>query len=130
MTDLFDSAYNEISIETLPEMNVEKALFHLMNDREVLIIVLRSVADNVPNDIASFVEARKNGDIATLTREAHGVKSSLRSIGVDEIADCAMNLEKAGQQNDTSYIESHADEFVNAANSFLEKLKLALEKEI
>jgi len=66
------------------------------------------------------------GDIPMFTVGVHAIKGALANIGADELSEMARALEKAGQNNNLPYIDTHAMPFLNA----LDKLLINVEKTV
>ncbi|MCL2805828.1 MAG: ATP-binding protein [Treponema sp.] len=67
-------------------------------------------------------------DLRAFTVVVHGIKSSLWNIGESTLAGLALNLEKAGREQDIETIKATAPEFLNSLRALLEKLELKREE--
>ena len=54
----------------------------------------------------------KSGDIPAYTIKVHALKSSARIIGAAELSKLAEELEKAGKNNDTAFIDENTDKLL------------------
>ena len=70
-----------------------------------------------------------NEDWKNYTIEVHALKSSSRQIGCNDLADAAMALEKAGNDNDISYIKEHNKDAMDKLIALKEALKDYCEEE-
>ena len=71
------------------------------------------------NNIRSDYEA---ADWKAYTIKVHALKSSSRQIGAYELGDMAEGLEKAGNQNDVTYIHDHTDKMMETYATLLSDL--------
>jgi CheY-like chemotaxis protein len=63
-----------------------------------------------PQTIATIEQAMESGDAALFHIKIHGLKSALRNIEEEALAEEAYALEKAGEAGDTEKIESQTPE--------------------
>ncbi|MDR7100162.1 signal transduction histidine kinase/CheY-like chemotaxis protein/HPt (histidine-containing phosphotransfer) domain-containing protein [Lysobacter niabensis] len=59
--------------------------------------VLRDFLDATAQDLAQLAQAREDGDIPAIARQAHKIKGAARLVGAIELAHAAAELEAAGQ---------------------------------
>lgn len=73
-------------------------------DAEFAAEILQEFLDTTPSLLRQAEEALRAGDATSLTRAAHTIKGSARSVGAQAFADIAFALERAGkeQQIDTA----------------------------
>lgn len=69
-------------------------------DEEFLTELLNDFLTQTPELIAQVEDAVGQGDADALGRAAHTLKGSARSVGADEFAAIAFELERAGKQGD------------------------------
>ncbi|MDW8051974.1 MAG: Hpt domain-containing protein [Armatimonadota bacterium] len=71
-------------------------------DQEFLAELLSDFLAQTPALLSQIEAAIASGDAATLGKVAHALKGSARSVGADEFAAIAFELEQAGKQGDLS----------------------------
>lgn len=69
-------------------------------DEEFIAEILSDFLAQTPELMAQIATAVSQGDAATLGKAAHTLKGSARSVGADEFAAIAFELEQAGKQGD------------------------------
>lgn len=72
-------------------------------DAEFLAELLSDFLAQTPAMIAQLESALASGDSDTLGKVAHALKGSARSVGADEFAAIAFELEQAGKSGDLSH---------------------------
>ncbi|GHU81236.1 hypothetical protein FACS1894191_7960 [Clostridia bacterium] len=73
-----------------------------------------------PDTAAQIRDAMEQRDYALYTTVVHGVKSALRSIGAEEMGNCAANLEAAGNRGDTLVIEKDTERLLEGIGALTE----------
>lgn len=71
-------------------------------DPDFLAELLSDFLTQTPELLSQIESALVSGDAATLGKVAHTLKGSARSVGADEFAAIAFELEQAGKQGDLS----------------------------
>lgn len=74
-----------------------------------LLRVFYECIDEVSGELDRY---RKGGELGEYTIRIHSLKSSARIIGAADLGDRAQRLEDAAKKADTSYIDSHHDDFI------------------
>ena len=69
--------------------------------------------------VVTLRETVKNGDIKLFTTTAHAMKSALANVGEDEKSAFALELEKAGKNNDIKYINANTERFIAALENLV-----------
>ena len=85
--------------------------------------ILKNYYKDLGNALQRILTAKLQGDIKNFVIDVHGVKSTSAGIGAMELSECAKNLEAAGKKEDTEYIDSHMDDFVQEAEAVLKVLE-------
>ena len=91
-----------------------KILLQNSDDPEVYIALLREFYDTLEDQAKNLDGFKAAQDLENYTILAHSMKSSLRLLGIEELGEEAFGLEMAGKNQDTGYIESHHDGFLEA----------------
>jgi HPt (histidine-containing phosphotransfer) domain-containing protein len=69
--------------------------------------------------VITLRETVKNGDIKLFTTTAHAMKSALANVGENEKSSFAFELEKAGKNSDTKYINANTERFIDALENLV-----------
>lgn len=99
-------------VEDIDFLNVDEAL-SLLKTEELFWIVLKEYYSAVEKKASSILHHRENKDWKNYTIEVHALKSTSRQIGADELADLAAELEKAGKEGKTDFIEENTDKAIS-----------------
>ena len=67
-------------------------------------------------------------DISLITTIVHGIKSSSKSIGADEISEKAKQLEMAGKSKDTAYVKRQLPVFLDEMKGLLQEIEVLLKE--
>ena len=97
----------EEELEIIPKVNSE-LLEIFKRDAEKAVITLK--------------ETMANCNIELFTITAHAMKSALANVGENRKSQDAYELEKAGTNNDTDYINANADSFIQALEQIINRL--------
>lgn len=72
------------------------------NDQEFINDVLNTFLNEMPKDIAQMNQAVNNKDIVTIGKMAHKTKSSLQTLGLFELKELALKIEKLAKLDSTN----------------------------
>jgi HPt (histidine-containing phosphotransfer) domain-containing protein len=75
-------------------LDYEKALAELGHDTEIYAEVVTMFLQDTPDILAKMLQALSAGDVATLGRLAHSLKSSARTVGGMRLGAQAQKLEQ------------------------------------
>ncbi len=103
----------ELAVLTAYGVDVEAGIRN-SDDPEVYIALLREFYDSLEDQAKNLDGFKAAQDLENYTILAHSMKSSLRLLGIEELGEEAFGLEMAGKNQDTGYIESHHDGFLQA----------------
>lgn len=103
----------ELAVLTAYGVDVEAGIRN-SDDPEVYIALLREFYDSLEDQAKNLDGFKAAQDLENYTILAHSMKSSLRLLGIEELGEEAFGLEMAGKNQDTGYIESHHDGFLEA----------------
>lgn len=110
------------SIEEITFLNVAEAM-SLLKTEELFWIVLKEYYIAIEKKAASIEQHREQNDWKDYTIEVHALKSTSRQIGADELADLAAELEKAGKEGDTAFIEENTDRAISMYRELKEMMR-------
>ena len=106
--------------ERYPELNINLGLTYCMNDETFYQEMIQEFADGDKRELLKECLASENyNDFGTYV---HAVKSTALSIGAEHLSEKAKLLEKAAKEADTSYINSHFEEFLLEYSSLIQKI--------
>lgn len=91
--------------------------------RENLMKILKVHIENGKSTLDKIKQAYEEADWKNYVIYVHGLKSSMKSVGINKLSDMAKNLELAGKEDDTAYIKDNNDDFVNEYIRVLDGLK-------
>ena len=83
---------------------------------------VRTFLGNAAANTADIERFRRENDIRNYTVKIHALKSTFRIIGAEKLGASAEALEKAGNTNDTLFIENNTDELLSACRRLTEAL--------
>ena len=98
----YDAVYN------LGDLDAEAAI-RLLGSEKMYYNLLKEYHKAIPAKAALIKEHLKNQDWPNYTVEVHALKSLSRQAGALELADMAAELEKAGNDRNTEFIEKYTD---------------------
>lgn len=104
--ETYSQQYTDLPPESFDEEVGVKYCGSPQNYIEILKLVSTAGQDE-RNKIQTLFEAKNWSDYTTLV---HALKSTMRSIGVEKLADMAKELEFAGKRGDEEYILQHHEE--------------------
>ncbi len=106
-------------------LDIETALIDMGGDRDIYTEVLNVFIEDTPRLFSNLSQAREQNDSETVTRLAHTIKSSSRSIGGMALSAIAARLEE------TSKIATNSQtvELIAKMKTAFVELKHALEEE-
>ncbi|GHV66940.1 hypothetical protein AGMMS49928_02820 [Spirochaetia bacterium] len=123
---------NVISIDELKDecrkiehFDADGGLKRFGDDAEMYLDVLKSYARNTP-PLLETIDSGDPADVADYAVIVHGIKSSSRSIGADELGDMAEKLEHSSRAGDFVYVNAHHGEFMRAAGNLIMGLNTVL----
>jgi CheY-like chemotaxis protein len=109
--------YTETAVEqntvelTIEGIDVKKGISMMRGNVSGFIQVLSVFYKDGFEKLSTLKECLETGNIQLFTIHIHALKSASANIGAMEIAENALKLEKAGHNNDLSYINSAIPDF-------------------
>ena len=113
------------SIENkLPALGIDTAvgLEFCAGSEEFFMEVLNEYADS-PVDGALLKKHLDSGDLKEYRTLVHGIKSSSRIIGAQDMFSRAEKLEFAARDEDMDYINSHHDDFIKDYEKLISEIR-------
>lgn len=117
---------NELSIKD-SVLDVKKGIAGLSGNETMYLSVLNTYYRENTEKIELIKHAYETGDIAMFTVYVHAVKSASASIGADVVSVMFKELEAAGKVNNTTYIDNHIYDYLDALRDMIEKTRVYLE---
>jgi len=94
--------------------------------QENYIQTLSIFRDDATAKAAEMRRAAENGDLASLTLQAHALKSAAANIGALDISERAHELETAGKRGDPEFINANAKNFLADLETLTKEINLTL----
>lgn len=111
-------------------LNFDRVYTLMDNDQELVIISCETCLKSFPEYLQGLSKAIKDSDHAEVRRLAHSIKSGLRSLGGDALAEIAFQLEQKGANQDLGGVqelfkelESGVKRSIQEVQEFLQGLK-------
>jgi HPt (histidine-containing phosphotransfer) domain-containing protein len=100
------------------------ALIELLDGNPDLIVtIIDSFLDDCPDYMEAIREAIENEDVATLEREAHGLKGAAGSLRAKSASEAALVLEEIGHSGDFTEAEAALDTLEREIERLTEALR-------
>lgn len=125
-TDLKEESMLRAAISKIDGINLDKALNMCGGDEGIYQSVLNVYVKSFDKIIKRIEETYNSEDLANYGIEVHGVKSSSRSLGNDELGEMAFALEINAKNGDMNFVRENHDEFVRTYSKFVVELKEAM----
>lgn len=107
--------YGQLKYSKESPLDLAAALELMGNDRELYESVLETYLESFSDIVTELVFAAEHGDMESVTRCAHSIKSTSRTVGGMRLGDVAAQLEACGKSASrnsvTEYIEIVKREF-------------------
>lgn len=104
------------------EINLDTAMKYTGNDAALVMDNFSVFSESIGNSVELLNSSYKNHDISRYHITVHGIKSNLKLIGAERLAENAYELEKAAGRKDLAGISLAHPEFVNAIYSLRESM--------
>lgn len=88
--------------------------------------ILATFASDGEKRISEIAPVFEEGNMALFTTYVHALKSASASIGAEELAHAAAELEFAGKSGDTGYVEKHLKHFLSLLSEILLNIQVYL----
>ena len=85
--------------------------------------ILKIHIENGDSTLDKIKQAYEEADWKNYVIYVHGLKSSMKSVGINKLSDMAKNLEIAGKKGDTAYIKENNADFFSEYIRVLDGLK-------
>lgn len=93
-------------------LDQEEGLGYCGNMESVYETVLKTYAETYAATMEKIIAHDQEKDFKNLAIQVHGVKSSSKNIGADEVSEMAKGLEFASKAEDASFLDAHMKEFM------------------
>ena len=101
----------------------EKALGYCAGNEDFLSQIAADIAADCPKRAEKMRNSLAAYDIKAYEIEAHTIKSTMATIGVEHLRERAHKHEFAAKDNDTAFISADAEGFINEYEEICSKLK-------
>jgi CheY-like chemotaxis protein len=121
-----DSVLNKFIRDRHPE-EAKKYASEAVAQPETPVIdpkVLQIFRGDAQKAIVTLRETIANGDISLFATTAHAMKSALANVGKRDASTQASRLESAGRREDTDFIASNTDDFIETLETLIKNLTL------
>jgi CheY-like chemotaxis protein/HPt (histidine-containing phosphotransfer) domain-containing protein len=98
-------------ITKVSEINIETGLNRVSGRKDMYRNNLKLFKERIVADNEKMTRFLNNGDIRNFSITVHAIKSSLASIGAEQLSSIALNLETASAKDDTEYCLEHFPAF-------------------
>jgi|GEM_PF-797784 len=115
-----------LALEDTPHIDLYTGLDNIGYDEEMYIKSLILLSKKIPESLAQMYDMLEQGSIKDFQVSIHGMKGSLLSIGVAELAESALSLERASASGDSAYCVANLPAFAKELERFDEMLRAAL----
>ena len=115
-----------IGIFKMKGVDVNKGIMSTGGSMDNYLETLEVFYEDGINKIRELTESLDAGNINFYTIQVHALKSASASIGAMELSNAAKDLEMAGKQKDTEYIEKHNGAFILDLKSLLNSINNVL----
>ncbi|MDX8408898.1 MAG: response regulator [Mariprofundales bacterium] len=117
-----NSASNQMLSENKPPFEYDVALAHNDNDADLLELLITSLQQDLPKQMAALEQALASEDCERIWPVAHKLKGALGNLGENRVTQTALQLEQVGKRGDLSQCQ---DRFLHL-QSMVEQLLSAL----
>jgi signal transduction histidine kinase/DNA-binding NarL/FixJ family response regulator len=110
-------------LTSIEGLDYETALFHCGDDEEILEEIIEDLVAECPERVERMKKNLEADNINGYRIDAHAIKSSMATIGLNDLSERAKKHEFAAKDNDTAFILGDADDFINAYVEVCRKLE-------
>ena len=110
-------------LTSIEGLNYETALFHCAGDEELLEEIISDIASEYAERSVRMKKSIESKDFKSYEIDAHSIKSSMATIGLDAFSERAKQHEFACKNNDFDFILTDAEEFINEYEIICKKLR-------
>ena len=115
---------SNVSVRKWPEeMDLERAMQYSFDGEEGLLFNVGLYLDNVDTMRANIVKAYEDKDFPNYAVYVHGLKSTSATVGLTELSELALKLEKAGKSGDNQVIIDNHDKVIAMYDEIVGKLR-------
>ncbi len=121
-----DSLKSRLSV--IEALDYDKALGYCAGEEELLREIVGDVAAEGPARVANMKKFLEEKDLKAYKIEAHSIKSSMATIGLQKISERARRHEYAAKDNNIEFILSDFEEFIGEYEEICRKISECLNK--
>ncbi|MCR5626351.1 MAG: response regulator [Lachnospiraceae bacterium] len=122
-----DKETAEENVNYVPvHMNMEDAMTYCGGDKEFVVTIAEVYTEDAPEKTEMLKTHYKNRNWKDFSVEAHALKSSSRTLGLNELADLAYEMEKAGKAEDEEKIHKGYGHMMKLYAEVVKELQLFL----
>ena len=114
----------KIRLSAIDGLDYEAALFHCGGSEELLIDIMSDMASDCEKRVTRMRKDLAENDLKSYQIEAHTIKSSMATIGLARLSERAKKHEFAARDNDISFIEKDAENFIEEYTEICRKLQM------
>ena len=112
-----------IAALTRAGVNASSGLKYCMEDEDFYREMLTDYADSCPQRLAELSSALEAQDIKLYRTLIHSLKSTSKTVGVNDVSELAKALEDAAKAGDSAFIDGHHQEVVTLFETKTAKLR-------
>ncbi|MCK5147652.1 response regulator [bacterium] len=113
----------EIQIESEVKINSAKVIERIGGNEKLYMKICEIFIDDTPQLFLQLKEAVNSDELRDTERLAHSIKSSSANIGADQLADIALDMEKAAGNGDLNKVSSLFDKYQNMLDKAISELQ-------
>lgn len=114
--------------ELLPSLDINKGLGYCAGQIETYLSVLKMVYASKETQLSGLQSQYAKKNLKEFTVQIHALKGQLLNIGAGDISNLAKQLEQAGREGNTDYIDDKLQIFVKEYQGLMQELAVVLQK--
>lgn len=111
----------------IPGLDVKKAMRFYDNDEEILFVVLRSFAANIPTTLNKLRDVSEE-DLPNYKICIHGIKGTSANIGAEDIQNKAAELEALAKSGNTAELQKQNGGFIKQVEDLIQNINSWLDE--
>ena len=100
-----------MELRDIEGLDEEKGII-FCGSREGWVTILTSFVRDLPSYLLDIEKYHDAGDWKSYSRKVHGMKSSFRAIGIEELSEMALDLEKHSDATDVAAVDAMHGDFI------------------
>lgn len=110
-------------LSAIEGFNYNTALTYCGGEEDLLMEIIGDIVKECPARVERMKRSLESKDIKAYKIDAHSIKSSMATIGLNEFSERAKKHEFAARDGNIDYINGDADAFINDYKELCERLK-------